>query len=133
MQYTTSDALCALCRVFPWRMHGLAALCFVALALVVSVLTLHRTYYLVDVMLLYTVLFLVAPMAFVLLDRGKSRIILFGSVLLWGLFQFFPEYAALPWPVAGNYLFDFAAWQLLFFIGLLIGYHQTSMPALSAR
>lgn len=103
------------------------------LALVVSVLTLHRTYYLVDVMLLYTVLFVVAPMAFVLLDRNKSRIILLASLLLWGLFQFYPQYAALPWPVAGNYLFDFSAWQLLFFVGMLLGYFQSSMPPISAR
>ncbi len=103
------------------------------LALVVSILTLHRTYYLVDVMLLYTVLFLVAPMAFVLLDRGKSRIIFGGAFVLWGLFQFFPEYASLPWPIAGNYLFEFSAWQILFFLGMLLGYYQTRMPALSAR
>jgi enterochelin esterase-like enzyme len=103
------------------------------MALVVSVLTLHRTYYLVDVMLLYTVLFLVAPMAFVLLDRGKSWIILLGTLLIWGLFQFFPEYAALPWPIAGNYLFNFSAWQVMFFLGLLLGYHQGRLPALSAR
>ena len=103
------------------------------LALVVSILTLHRTYYLVDVMLLYTVLFLAAPMAFVLLERGKGWIVLLGAVLLWGIFQFFPQYAALPWPIAGNYLFDFSAWQILFFLGLLLGYYQSRMPALSAR
>lgn len=103
------------------------------LALVVSILTLHRTYYLVDVMLLYTVLFLVAPMAFVLLDRGKGRIVLLASLLLWALFQFYPDYAALPWLIDGNYLFDFSAWQLLFFVGMLIGYYQSALPAISAR
>ena len=33
MQYTTSSALCAVVRVFPARLHALAVLCFVALAL----------------------------------------------------------------------------------------------------
>jgi transposase-like protein len=34
MQYTTSDALCALVRVLPARIHLLAVLCFIVLALV---------------------------------------------------------------------------------------------------
>lgn len=34
MQYTTSDALCAIVRVLPARLHLLAVLCFMALALV---------------------------------------------------------------------------------------------------
>ena len=68
---------------------------------VVSVFTLHRTYYLVDVMLLYTVLFLVSPLAFYLLASGKTWLLLGGSFLLWGLFQVFPDYVSLPWPIAG--------------------------------
>ena len=100
---------------------------------IVSILTLHRTYYLVDVMLLYTVLFLFAPLAFVMLARGHSGVVLGVSLLLWGVFQFYPEYAALPWPIAGNYLFDFSAWQLLFFGGLVLGYRQERIPALGCR
>ncbi len=103
------------------------------LALVVSILTLHRTYHLVDVLLLYVTLFLVAPMALVLLDRGKGWVILVGTFVLWGLYQFYPQYTALPWPIAGNYLFGFSAWQILFFLGLLLGYHQDRMPALSPK
>jgi hypothetical protein len=34
MQYTTSSALCATAHIFPARLHALAALCFIALALV---------------------------------------------------------------------------------------------------
>ena len=100
---------------------------------VVSILTMHRTYYLVDVMLLYTVLFIVAPLAFVMLARGYAWPVLGGSLAIWGLFQVFPEYASLPWPIAGNYLFDFSAWQLLFFGGLVLGYRQDRIPALGCR
>ncbi len=103
------------------------------LRLVVSILTLHRTYYLVDVMLLYTVLFVLVPLAFVIMTRGRSWHVLAASWLLWGLFQFFPDYTALPWPIAGNYLFHFSAWQVLFFSGLVMGYHQERIPALGCR
>ncbi len=103
------------------------------LPFVVSVLTLHRTYYLVDVVLLYTILFLVAPMAMVLITRGKTKQLLAGSFALWGLHQFFPEYVALPWPIAGNYLFQFSAWQLLFFVGLALGFHRDRLPVLTCN
>lgn len=103
------------------------------LALVISILTLHRTYYLVDVMLLYTALFAVAPLALVLLARGKTHVVLGGSLLLWGVYQFYPEYVSLPWPIAGNYLFNFSAWQVLFFGGVVLGYHHERIPILDCR
>jgi enterochelin esterase-like enzyme len=103
------------------------------LRVIVSVLTLHQTYYLVDVMLLYTVLFLVSPLAFVLLDRGYTWGVLAASWLLWGLYQVYPELVSLPWPIIGNYLFNFSAWQVLFFTGLVIGYRQDRLPLLSRR
>ena len=103
------------------------------LATVVSVLTMHRTYYLIDVMLLYTIIFILVPLVFVLLDHKRTWVVLGGSWLLWGLFQVFPDYAALPWPIAGNYLFDFSAWQVLFFTGLVLGYHHQRLPILGRR
>ncbi len=103
------------------------------LALVVSILTMHRTYYLIDVMLLYTILFILVPLAFVLLAHKRTWVVLAGSWLIWALFQVFPDYAALPWPIAGNYLFDFSAWQVLFFTGLVLGYHHERLPTLGRR
>ena len=103
------------------------------LGFVVSVLTLHRTYYLVDVMLLYTVLFLLSPLAFYLLTKGKTWHLLGGSWLLWLLFQVFPDYVSLPWPIAGNYLFAFSAWQVLFFTGLALGCNHDRIPVLRCR
>ena len=103
------------------------------LAFVVSVLTLHRTYYLVDVPLLYALLLLVAPLALVLLSQGRTDVVLGGSWLLWGLYQVFPGQAALPWPIAGNYLFNFSAWQVLFFTGLAVGYHRDRVASVLGR
>ncbi len=100
---------------------------------VVSILTLHRTYYLVDVMLLYTVLFVIAPLAFILILRGKGWVVLALSWGLWGLFQFFPDATATPWPIAGNYLFQLSAWQVLFFTGLALGSYAHRIPTLSCR
>jgi len=97
-------------------------------AVLVEIVTLHRTYYLVDVMLLYTIVFLLTPLALVLLDQSKRWWLLGGSWLLWALFQRWPDYAALPWPIAGNYLFNFSAWQALFFTGLAFGYGRRAMP-----
>lgn len=100
---------------------------------VVSILTLHRTYYLIDVMLLYTALFIFVPLAFVMMEHGNTRAVLGFSWLLWALFQFFPDYASLPWPIVGNYLFDFSAWQVLFFTGLVLGYHHQRIPVLGPK
>jgi enterochelin esterase-like enzyme len=103
------------------------------LGFVISVLTLHQTYYLIDVMLLYTVLFLVTPLAFVLLDRGKVWVLLAGSWLLYALYQFFPNIVTLPWPITGNYLFNFSSWQVIFFSALTLGYLQDRLPVLGRR
>ncbi len=103
------------------------------LAFVISVFTMHQTYYLIDVMLLYTVLFLVAPLVFVLLDRGKVGWVLGGSVLLYVGYQFYPNLVILPWPIEGNALFIFSAWQILFFGGLVLGYYQRHIPTLGCR
>mgnify|MGYP003733426237 FL=1 len=100
---------------------------------VVSVLTLHQTYYLADAMLLYALLLALMPLALLLMERGHTRILLLISGLLWLLHQFFPQYASVTWPVAGNNLFMFPAWQLLFFGALAVGYKKDRLPALTQR
>lgn len=102
-------------------------------AFVVSVLTLHQTYYLIDVLVLYTILFLAAPAAFILLDRGKTWLLLAGSGLIYALYQLAPNALVLPWPIEGNHLFEVAAWQVLFVAGLALGYHQSRIPTLGHR
>ncbi len=100
---------------------------------VLNVFTLHRTYYLVDVMLLYTVLFVLSPLALLLLEQGKWLYVLLPSVLLYTLYQFYPQAVTLPWTIEGNYLFNFSAWQILFFGGLVLGFHQERIPTMGCR
>ena len=96
-------------------------------AFIVSVLTLHRTYYLVDIPLLYTFLIIIAPLAMALLSQGKTAVVLSISWGLWALYQFFPEQADMPWDIAGNYLFYASAWQVFFFTGIVLGWHHSEL------
>lgn len=100
---------------------------------VLNVFTLHRTYYLVDVMLLYTVLFVLSPLALLLLEQGKWYYVLLPSALLYIIYQFYPQAVMLPWQIEGNYLFNFSAWQVLFFGGLVMGFHQERIPTMGCR
>jgi enterochelin esterase-like enzyme len=102
-------------------------------AFIVSVLTLHRTYYLVDIPLLYTVLILVSPLALIMLSQGRTAVVLGASWLLWAAYQFFPEQAEVPWTIAGNYLFFLSAWQVFFFTGLVLGWHHRDLTQRLAR
>lgn len=99
------------------------------LQFVVGVATLHQTYYLADIPLLYTLLLMAAVPLFVLLHEGRTWIVLAASWLLWASHQLFPEQTDLPWPIAGNYLFYFSAWQVIFVTGMVIGYHRSWLAA----
>jgi enterochelin esterase-like enzyme len=103
------------------------------LGFVVSVLTLHQTYYLVDIPLLYTILILISPLALVMLSQGRTAVVLGASWLLWLAYQFFPQQAEVPWPIAGNYLFFVSAWQVFFFTGLVLGWHHSDLTTRLAR
>ncbi len=92
--------------------------------LVVSLITLHRTYYLVDVMLLYTLLLAISPLAMLLLHAGKTSLVVLLCGGLWLAHQWFPQEASVPWPIANNTTFPVAAWQLWFFGGMVVGFHR---------
>lgn len=98
-----------------------------------SILTLHQTAYLVDVMLLYTLLLLVAPAAVLLMHAGRTWIVVLTSWLQWAGYQLFPGQSEVPWTIAGNNLFHFQAWQVLFFTGLVLGYHRKWLAAALPR
>ena len=99
------------------------------LQIVWAILSLHQTYYLVDVIALYVLLILAAPLALFLLCEGRTVYVLLGSWLIWAGFQFFPLQTELPWVMAGNNLFYFSAWQTLFFTAMVIGYHRGRLSA----
>jgi S-formylglutathione hydrolase FrmB len=88
---------------------------------VFEVLTLQRTFYLVDVMLFYAFAMVVAPLALGLLLRGGWWVVALCSAALWGAYQVWPTALQLPWAIADNPVFNFAAWQILFFGGMLLG------------
>ncbi|MDQ3700793.1 MAG: OpgC domain-containing protein, partial [Chloroflexota bacterium] len=96
-------------------------------ALVTSLITLHRTYYLVDVMLLYTLLLVVSPLAMLLLCAGKTWLVVLISGGLWIAHQWFPEEAIVPWTIVNNTTFPVAAWQLWFFGGMVVGFHRDAI------
>ena len=98
-------------------------------AWVVGVLTLHRTYYLTDIIFTYTLLFFAAGLAVTLIGHGYTRWVLIGSWAIWLLWQFFPREAELPWAVVDGAAFHFSAWQVLFFTPLIIGYHRRAVAA----
>ena len=54
--------------------------------------------------------------------RGYWWLVLIASCALWGAYQAFPQAVVLPWKIVDNPVFNFAPWQFLFFLGLLIGY-----------
>jgi enterochelin esterase-like enzyme len=94
------------------------------LQLVWAIVSLHQTYYLVDVLALYVLLMLVAPLVLFLLCEGRTWLVLLGSWTIWLGFQFFPSQTELPWTTAGNNLFYLSAWQALFFTAMVIGFHR---------
>ena len=91
---------------------------------ILSVVTLHRTFPLTDIPLLYTLLVLAAVPVFILLTHGYTSIVLAGSWGLWALWHLAPQHAQFPWAIADNEIFSFSAWQVLFITALVIGYHR---------
>ena len=91
--------------------------------LAISLITLHHTYYLVDVMLLYTLLLAISPLALLLLHTRHSAWLVGMSIALWAAHLAFSAQAAVPWEIVNNDTFRVGAWQLWFFVGMAIGYH----------
>jgi hypothetical protein len=92
--------------------------------IVVGALTLHYTYHGTDILAMYTLLVLVAPMVLLLLSIGRWYWVLFGAWALWLLYQIYPEQAAVPWYIRHGENFPVAAWQVLFITGLVLGFHR---------
>ncbi len=91
---------------------------------IIDVLTLQRTFYLVDVMLFYAFAMLCAPLALIFLRKGLWWLLALLSIGLWAAYQFWPTQLQLPWLIADNPVFNFAAWQILFFLPMILGYER---------
>lgn len=75
-----------------------------------------------DYLRLYAIFIFASPLAFWLLRRGKWYVVLLISLLVWMLF---PNNPALSYDMQ-EYLQP-VAWQLLFFVGITIGFHWNNM------
>jgi hypothetical protein len=95
------------------------------LTFVLDVLMLHQTLYLTDIPMLYTFMLLGAAMGLALLIKGRTHWLMLGSVGLWLLAQLFP--IQVPWTISGSSTFDLAAWQMLFFGALAMGFHRDAL------
>jgi len=100
---------------------------------IIERLTLHRAFYLTDVLLMYTLLVAAAPVAFLLLAQRRTPLLLGGSWLVWAVYQCAPDQMDIPWKIEDNSVFHLAAWQALFFTGLTIGYHRERIAAFARR
>ncbi|HYK97931.1 MAG TPA: OpgC domain-containing protein [Candidatus Acidoferrales bacterium] len=105
----------------PWAAAATPADSKVEFAL--EVITFHRSYSLTDVLVLYTLLVLAAGPALFAMSRGFTWLVLALSFAAWTLAQVSLDLVPRAWPIVDGG-FPFSAWQLLFFLGLAIGYHR---------
>jgi hypothetical protein len=93
----------------------------------VAALTLHYTYHGTDILAMYTLLLLVAPLLLLLLTIGEWYMVLIPSWLLWMAYQVYPEEAAIPWYIRHGENFPLAAWQVLFVTGHVLGFYRDAL------
>ena len=94
---------------------------------VLNVLFLRQTIYLADIPLLYTLLMAFAPIGLWLLYKKHTRVLVIGSFVIWGGFQYVNQNQIMILPIVGNTTFHPAAWQLLFFWAMAFGYHRQEL------
>jgi hypothetical protein len=95
----------------------------------VAALTLHYTYHGTDILAMYTLLLLVAPLILLLLSVGDWYWVLLPSWLIWLAYQVYPEEAAIPWYIRHGENFPLAAWQVLFVTGSVLGFFRGGLTA----
>ena len=101
--------------------------------LIASVVLLRFTWHGTDILALYALLLVAAPLGLLLLSGSHGWRLLAGSWSLWLLFQVAPERAVIPWPIEHAVTFPFAAWQVLFVNALVLGYHREELAAWLTR
>ncbi|MEI6665793.1 MAG: OpgC domain-containing protein, partial [Chloroflexota bacterium] len=92
-----------------------------------QVATLQRTFFLVDIPFMYTVLIALAAPVLLALWKGWTLPLLAASWALWAIWQVAPGTVELPWRVADNSMFHLAAWQVIFVHGVVVGFHREAL------
>jgi len=86
--------------------------------IIIGALSLNYLYGWADFLRLYAIFLIMSPLALWLLRKGKWYFVLAGSIGLWALF---------PWALQNTHhsaeLLMPLSWQLIFFGGLIIGFH----------
>jgi hypothetical protein len=82
-----------------------------------------------DILPLYVLLLLTAPLVLAAIRRGASWVVLAASIAIWLVAQAAPRFLMLSDPVFGIDAFRLPAWQLLFVVGLLAGHHRATLTA----
>src|SRR5919197_527575 len=95
--------------------------------IIVGALTLHYTYHGTDILAMYTLLVLAAPLVLLLLSIGDWYWLVIASWLWWLVYQLYPEEATLPWYIRHGENFPLAAWQVLFVNGQALGFYRHEM------
>ncbi|MCA1644335.1 MAG: OpgC domain-containing protein [Chloroflexi bacterium] len=93
----------------------------------VAAMTLHYTYHGTDILAMYTLLLLVAPLILLLLSTSEWYWVLGVSWLWWLAYQFYPEEASIPWYIRHGENFPLAAWQVLFVTGHVLGFYRDAL------
>lgn len=101
--------------------------------LVVAALTLHYTYHGTDILAMYAVFVLLAPICLLLLSTGNWYVVAGISVAWYVAYQVYPEQATFPWYIRNAENFPLAAWQVLFFVGMVLGYHRETIARFLQR
>ncbi|RIH83236.1 OpgC protein [Meiothermus luteus] len=99
------------------------------LEFVAGVLTLQNGYNGSEILGLYVLYLLFTPLAFWFLYRRQAWVVLLAAAVLYGLSQVFPQVVGVP--IAS--VFKAAAWQILFFAGLVIGFHRPALARFWAQ
>lgn len=99
---------------------------------ITGALTLHYSFNGSDVLVMYTLMLAAAPAVIYLFYRGKTPVVLLGSLAIWAIYQRYPTEATIPWNVA-NSAFPVAAWQLLFVAGMAAGFHRSRVTGWLTR
>src|ERR1700730_93228 len=95
--------------------------------IVVASVTLHYTYHGTDILAMYTLLLLAAPLILLMLSVGEWYLVLIPSWLLWLAYQVYPEEASIPWYIRHGENFPLAAWQVLFITGHVLGFYREAL------
>jgi hypothetical protein len=103
------------------------------LEITVAAITLHYTYHGTDILAMYTLLLLAAPLMLLMLSIGQWYWVLIPAWLWWLIYQVYPEEASIPWYIRHGENFPLAAWQVLFVTGHVLGFYRDALTAWSRR